>query len=108
MTNIENIGVICFTPVVKVVQTDGGYKTENILEFKKINREPHYSWLNKAVFEYLSKPSNFLYKKGKEEEREPLFRTWSETEFSFKAEYLDEVLQFLNQIIFKSEEDSGE
>lgn len=106
MATIENIGVICFTPLVKIVQTETGYRTENVLQYKKSNQETHSSWLNKEVFEYLSKPSNTVYKQGKEEEKEPLFRTWSEMEFSFKTEYLDEVLEFLNEVIFKQEEDN--
>lgn len=100
MTTIENIGVICFTPLVKIVQTETGYKTENILQYKKSNQETHSSWLNKEVYDFLSLPKNAVYKQGKEFEKEPLFRTWSETEFSFKTEYLDEVLQFLNGYIF--------
>lgn len=95
MTQIENIGTIVFSSFKRAEQVSSGYVVREILVFNKRDCRGHSSWLTEAVFEILSKKRVF-----KKDNESFLFVGWRENEFSFYQDDLDEVLAFLNNVVF--------
>jgi hypothetical protein len=95
MKTIENIDTIGFSCRKGIAETENGYTVKDVLVFKKEEKQRHSTWLCEAVFRSLGE--NRMYKKNS---TKLLFIGWTENEFSFYGEDLDEALEFLNNVIF--------
>jgi hypothetical protein len=97
MTKIEKIGQITFSSYKRIFETPEGYGIREVLAYRKADGKLHSMWLCEEVYQSLSKRR--IFKKGSEE---LLFLGYNEKEFSFLPENLDEVLQFLNDVVFSN------
>ncbi len=97
MTKIEKIGQITFASYKRIYETPEGYGIREVLAYRKKDGKLHSMWLCEEVFQDLSEKR--LFKKGSDE---MLFLGYNETEFSFLPEDIDEVLEYLNNVVFSN------